>query len=105
MQRTGYTPIEFATKTPLGSFCADPRHTQMALAILEFIRSEACRRLETDRIEVIQVEYLGAYPCLALRGGGGPGPSVARVLAEIDVILREASLGAFVEHLEHYIDQ
>jgi hypothetical protein len=65
-----YTPIEFPARRALETLSIDLRQMEVAIAVLEFIRSDLNKRLKTDRVEVIVMEYSGKYPaCRRDRAG------------------------------------
>lgn len=98
MSDIGYTIIELPS---LGEWSVTVKNRGMLVALLTWLRHRLSEALKDDfpelRVDVIKVEYLGAYPALGIqRGDSVPSDIDARLNDLTERILLESSVTDFL---------
>ncbi|MES2645038.1 MAG: hypothetical protein V4850_36465 [Myxococcota bacterium] len=70
--------------------------------LIEQLKLELGAMLDSLELEVIWVEYLGAYPALGIRYLEEREDAAPLIESTIDRLLRERPVASFVDHLARY---
>ena len=95
--KNGYLIVEPAS---LLSLFGNPKCADLAILVLHWAAKEIETRLDNKSliVEVIRVEYMGAYPALGVRGGVLPDGLENRIEEIVGDLLGESSVRTLISY-------